>query len=245
MVGVTNFLKSRREKTLSANASMTAFSNIYFSGTTFTLWRKARVFTQTYSKGLVLDAGSGHGGWRDYIEQNAERREALDWQAREGESLDWIADLTDMPQVPSDRFDAAICHQVMEHISKPRNALKEIHRVMKPGAHLVMSVPHLSRLHELPHDYYRYTPQGLKIIAEQCGFEPITIQTYGGLATFIHHQISTVFIGLASITRPTALIATGINAPFTLLAAGVDHLIDRNSFMPNGIIAVLRKPAEI
>ena len=242
MVGLANFLKIRRNKVLDENASMTSFFNQHFSGTTYTQWRKCRHLTTQYSKGIVLDAGCGRGGWRDYILKNAARRESLDWKAREGESLDWEADLTHMPEVPSERFDSIICHQVFEHISEPRKAFAELWRVLKPGGHFVISVPHLSRLHELPHDFYRYTPQGLSAMAEQSGFEVLEMQTYGGLATFIHHQFSTVFIGLASVTSITGKIAGLINAPFTLLSSGIDAVTDRKALMPNGVIAVLFKP---
>lgn len=242
MASIIDILKRRRNKTLDANASMTSFFNQYFSGTTYSQWRKCRHLTRQYSEGIVLDAGCGRGGWRDYILEKAQRRESLDWEARKGETLDWEADLTHMPEVPSERFDSVICHQVFEHISEPRKAFEELYRVMKPGAHFVISVPHLSRLHELPHDFYRYTPQGLSAMAEQCGYDIVEVQTYGGIATFIHHQFSTAFIGLASITSLTGKIAGLINAPLTLLSTGVDALIDRKSLMPNGVIAVLRKP---
>jgi len=242
VVGISEFLKTRRNKVLDVNASMTSFFNQYFSGTTYSQWRKCRDITKQYSSGIVLDAGCGRGGWRDYILQNAERRESLDWTAREGETLDWEADLTDMPEVPSGRFDAIICHQVFEHISEPRKAFGELYRVMKPGGFFVISVPHLSRLHELPYDFYRYTPQGLSVIAEQCGFEVKQLQTYGGIATFIHHQFSTVFIGLASVTNVTGKAAGLINAPFAVLSTGIDAIMDRKALLPNGIIAVLQKP---
>jgi len=79
-------------------------------------------------------------------------------------------------------------------------------------------------------------------MAEQSGYEVLEMQTYGGLATFIHHQISTVFIGIASVTGITGKLAGLINVPFTLLSSGIDALTDRKALMPNGVIAVLRKP---
>jgi len=241
MSGFASFLKSRRHKTLDKDASMNSFENVYFSGTTYSLWKGGRNVTSRYSQGIVLDAGSGRGGWRDVILENAEKREALDWQALEGEHLDWEADLVNMPHVPSGRFDTVVCHQVLEHINEPGKAISELNRVLKSGGHLVVSVPHLSRLHELPHDYFRYTPNGIKFIAEQQGFEAVEIITYGGMLTFLHHQFSTIIIGLASIFRPLGLITIYLNAPLSWFSNFLDRFLDRKSYMPNGVIAVFRK----
>lgn len=241
MTSITAYLQTSRNENLDRNALVDYFDNIYFSGTTYSLWKEARSLTAAYSKGTVLDAGSGRGGWREVIEENGAVREALDWQQLEGEKLDWVGDLTDMPQVPDDRFDSVVCHQVLEHIAEPAKALQEMHRVLKPEGHLVLSVPHLSRLHELPHDYFRYTPNGIAALAEQTGFEVEQISTFGGVFTFLHHQFSTILVGLASVTSVTAKLAICINAPLSLLSTGLDHLLDRKRHMPNGIIAVLKK----
>lgn len=241
MSGLASYLKSRRNKLLDKDASMNSFENIYFSGTTYSMWKGARDLTSKYSTGIVLDAGSGRGGWREIILENADKREGLDWQALEGEELDWVADLTDMPHVPSERFDAVVCHQVLEHVSEPVKALSEINRVLKTGGFFVLSVPHLSRLHELPHDYFRYTPNGIAFMAEQNGFEVKELKTYGGIFTFLHHQFSTVIIGLASVTSLTGKLVTFLNAPFSYIANLLDRILDRKSYMPNGVIAVLQK----
>ena len=241
MSGFASYLKSRRSEILDKDASMNTFENIYFSGTTYSLWKVARGLTAKYSTGVVLDAGSGRGGWREIILENAEKREGLDMQAHEGEELDWVADLTNMPNVPSDRFDAVVCHQVLEHVCEPEKALFEINRVMKPDAHLILSVPHLSRLHELPHDYYRYTPNGIAHMAEKCGFEIEEIKTTGGLLTFFHHQFSTLFIGLAAVNRITYKIASYLNAPISIVSTFLDRILDRKAMMPNCVVAILKK----
>lgn len=241
MSGLASHLKSRRNDMLNKDASMNSFQNIYFSGTTYSLWKTARDITSKYSTGIVLDAGSGRGGWRDIILENAEKREALDWQALEGEELDWVADLTNMPHVPTERFDTVVCHQVLEHISDPAKAMSEIGRVLKKNGHLVLSVPHLSRLHELPHDYFRYTPNGIAIMAEQNGFEIEKITTSGGLFTFLHHQFSTIFIGFATVTTITYKIATYINAPISMFTTLLDSVFDKRALLPNCVVAILKK----
>ena len=40
-----------------------------------------------------------------------------------------------------ERFDLVICAEVLEHVSSPKRAVSELLRVLKPGGHLVVSVP--------------------------------------------------------------------------------------------------------
>jgi ubiquinone/menaquinone biosynthesis C-methylase UbiE len=44
-----------------------------------------------------------------------------------------VADLYQMP-FPDGAFDAAFCHAVLQHLSDPHGALREMRRVMRPGA---------------------------------------------------------------------------------------------------------------
>jgi SAM-dependent methyltransferase len=239
---VLGFLKEARRKTLDQAPSAGAFANIYYSGTTYALWRAAEPVTRRCATGLVLDAGSGRGAWRDTIIRNGAVRESVDIAPKHGEQVTWIADLTDMPQVPSDRYDAAVCHQVLEHVPKPQAAIDEIYRTLKPGGILVISVPHLSRQHELPHDYFRFTPGGLARVLRDAGFEVEELTTYGGLLTFVHHQVSALLLGAAAILRPLYWVVTLLNAPFSIGAAATDRLIDRHGLLANGVLAVARKP---
>ena len=55
-----------------------------------------------------------------------------------------IADLHfDLHAIPleNDRFDVVFCNHVMEHVDDPIQCMKELFRVMKPGAWAIMQVP--------------------------------------------------------------------------------------------------------
>ncbi|MBI3963196.1 MAG: methyltransferase domain-containing protein [Deinococcus sp.] len=51
------------------------------------------------------------------------------------------AEATALP-FPAASFDAAICSEVLEHISDDLAALQELHRVLRPGGQLLVTVPH-------------------------------------------------------------------------------------------------------
>jgi len=47
------------------------------------------------------------------------------------------ADLTSLP-FPDDSFDAALCNHVFEYIPDDRKAMREVHRVLKPGGWAIL-----------------------------------------------------------------------------------------------------------
>ena len=237
MASLTHYLQKARLRTLDRQPEADAFANVYYSGTTYSLWKAARGPTLEHSVGLVLDAGSGRGAWASIICQRA-TRESVDIAPKSGEVVTWIADLTEMPVVPSGRYDAAVCHQVLEHVPDPAAAVRELHRVLKPGGALVISVPHLSRQHELPHDYFRFTPQGLQRLLEDAGFEVRSIAGYGGVLSFLHHQFATAFIGIAAVSPALHWLATALNAPLSVLSTKLDAVLDRGKLLAVGVVAV-------
>jgi SAM-dependent methyltransferase len=49
-------------------------------------------------------------------------------------------DLTDIPY-PDDTFDVEYCSHVLEHVDDDRGAMRELHRVLKPGGWAILQVP--------------------------------------------------------------------------------------------------------
>lgn len=70
-------------------------------------------------------------------------------------------DCTDMP-FKDNELDGVICSEVLEHVPDCLKAVDEIHRVLKPGGKLVLTVPFIFPLHA--RDYWRFTPRNLEYI---------------------------------------------------------------------------------
>jgi SAM-dependent methyltransferase len=85
--------------------------------------------------------------------------------------------------------DCAMATEVLEHCPYPEKTLTEIYRVLKPEGILLITVPFIWMLHEVPYDEYRYTPFALKRLVESSGFKVIELSALGGwnasLAQFI------------------------------------------------------------
>ena len=76
--------------------------------------------------------------------------------------------------------DTAFSSQVLEHVPEPWRMITEMARIIKPDGYLILSAPHIWGLHEVPHDYYRFTPYGLQFLVERAGLEKIEVLPMAG-----------------------------------------------------------------
>lgn len=213
----------------------------YFSASTLIHWQiMFDNFVPRYLYGNVLDAGCGHAPYLDLVKQYSTQLIPLDHNLSHPEQK-ICADICQLPLL-SNSIDSMLSIQVFEHVANPFEAIQEAGRVLKSGGVLLLSVPHISRLHELPHDYFRYTENGLKQLAQVGGFEVVKISPTGGLLTFLSHQVSLaflIFLWPFKMLRPAILL---INKMFiTKLTLFLDRLINTKELFPQGYVMVARK----
>jgi SAM-dependent methyltransferase len=71
---------------------------------------------------------------------------------------------------PDASFDWVVADQVLEHVGgDPATAVAEAHRVLRPGGTLVLTTCLMNPIHQEPDDYWRFTPQGLRFLAQRFG----------------------------------------------------------------------------
>jgi SAM-dependent methyltransferase len=87
-------------------------------------------------------------------------------------------------------FDTVLSVQVLEHTPEPGLLVKEMGRVLKPGGLLVLSAPFQFRLHEQPHDYFRYSPHGLRTLCEAAGLEIFETLHQGSMWSVIVQKLN-------------------------------------------------------
>lgn len=147
-------------------------------------------------RGRVIDLGCGIMPYAELLPPAVTAYHGLDITVRDSRPT-LIGDIQSLGMLADASFDSVVCLEVLEHVPDPAHAVGEIARVLADGGVLVLSAPHLSRLHEIPHDYYRYTEYGLRYLLEGHDLDLLSVQVRGGLFSFLGHQAATVLLGLA------------------------------------------------
>jgi SAM-dependent methyltransferase len=74
-------------------------------------------------------------------------------------------------------FDLVIAEQVLEHVLRPFQAVRNIYRMLRPGGWFVVATPFLIRVHAYPNDCTRWTETGLRHLLIEAGFTDEAIAT--------------------------------------------------------------------
>lgn len=137
-----------------------------------------------YLYGRCLDVGCGDQPYRPLLLQPPFQISELLALDRAGDrcqhtppDLVWEAGKIPLPDAS---IDSALCTEVLEHCPNPAELLAEVHRVLRPGSSLVLTLPFLWPLHEVPHDWCRYTPFALSHMFVEAGFQVHELRPLGG-----------------------------------------------------------------
>jgi hypothetical protein len=121
-------------------------------------------------------------------------REYVGADMREGPGVDRILDLHCI-DLPSDSVGTVICLDTLEHVERPREALREVHRILSPetGVAVISSVMDFP-IHDYPYDYWRFTPKAFESLLKP--FRQSFVG-YAGNETFPHTVVGVGFKGAA------------------------------------------------
>ena len=99
----------------------------------------------------------------DFIKIRYNRRSAID-------DINLENNLADFVLVPN----------LIHHVKDQDKLFSEMLRILKPGGRIYIFEAILRELHQIPDDYIRYTPYGLKAFLEKLGMKIEKIETTGG-----------------------------------------------------------------
>lgn len=132
-------------------------------------------FNQEFS---ILDVGSlsVNGSYREIFNKKNWKYTGVD--IVKGENVDIVLKnpFNWSKELKSDSFDIVVSGQTFEHIERPWEVIKEIHRVMKPGGICCIIAPSVGDYHEPP-DCWRFYSDGLKALAEYADLEVVSCIT--------------------------------------------------------------------
>jgi SAM-dependent methyltransferase len=105
----------------------------------------------------------------------------------EGVGVDLVADAHDLHMVPDNSVDLVYSVSVLEHVRYPQRVVKEMHRIIKPGGLVFISVPFIFPFHADPDDFYRFSYRGIDILCED--FERLDSGFSRGPASTMHQLL--------------------------------------------------------
>jgi SAM-dependent methyltransferase len=118
-----------------------------------------------------------------------------------------IGDLTVPGTLPDDTYDCIICTQVLPVLWEPGRAVEHLHRALKPGGTLLVTVPGITKAltPDRDHwgDWWRFTSSSLRRLAVEA-FGPdgqVFVEGFGNLqaATFFLHGLTVEELGPAGL----------------------------------------------
>jgi len=141
----------------------------------------------------VLDIGSRDGGLRRFLPAGV-RYQGIDITPEFAGPEVLVHDVSSGLPFPAGTYDCVFCIEVLEHVPNPYATLGEIHRVLKPGGVLALSVPNpyhvkeilwnLFRIPDRQGHIYGWTRQTMTRLGEMNGF-----RLDGVAGTYLHPPI--------------------------------------------------------
>jgi len=149
------------------------------------------------ARGKLLDVGCGDKQFESIFRPHVDHYFGIEHEAtffataanRGGARPDSFYDGNCLPFV-DESFDTVISIQVLEHTPQPRRLVSEMARVLRKDGTLILAAPFSFRLHEEPHDYFRYSPHGLRELCNEAGLVIDHVEQVGSLWSLVGHKLN-------------------------------------------------------
>jgi SAM-dependent methyltransferase len=159
--------------------------------------------------------------------------------------VDVIGTIEDLP-FRDGSMRCVISQEVFEHVPDPNRAAREVFRILAPGGKFYIQTPFILGIHGAPHDYWRFTRYGLRLLLARAGFEVEEIQPTLGSGTALY-QVAVEYSAsiAAALWKKLYLPVKGAAALLAVPLRLADFVTLKDSpfnRVPGGYYAIARKP---
>jgi len=143
-----------------------------------------------------------------------------------GEEVDVQGNLLHLP-VKDMSVDTIVCTGVLEHVSDPYLAVREIYRILKFGGRVFLETPFMQTFHASPKDFYRWTSDGLRQLMDS--FDILELHIVAGPASALAWQFQETMAMLFSMNNETLYkIGLRIFGWLAIPVSWLDILLEKN-----------------
>ena len=176
----------------------------------------------------ILDVGCGVKPYYPLFARVAASYVGVD--VVENPNAEVLGAVEDLP-IDDASFDLVLCVQVLEHCDDPAQAVRELRRVTAPGGRVLASTHGVQVYHPSPHDYWRWTHEGLaRLFESNAAWEQLDVVPGAGTASTLGMLLATfVEIGFRRAGMPS-------------VARGPVWALNRGGSALDRRVAMLREP---
>lgn len=200
-----------------------------------------------YAKGNLIDLGCGKVPLYETYKRHIVHNTCVDWENtfHKNPFIDVSSNLNDPLPFPNDEFDTILLSDVLEHISEPDKLWFEMARILKTDGRLILNVPFYYKIHEMPHDYYRYTEFALRRFAEKSGLKVLMLKPMGGIPEIMTDLTAKMIVNLPLIGKGFARLVQVLCQLLLKTKAGKRLSQKTGVHYPVGYFMVVEKPLPV
>ena len=201
------------------------------------LMRDIEQLAHGLSGSVVIDVGCGEQPYRPAL-RGFSRYVGFDSPSApdRGGNADVFGDAGALP-FATGCADAVLCTEVIEHVPDPAALLSEFSRVLNRDGAVLLTSPFTWQIHDEPHDYWRFTEYGLRLLFERAGFRVMALRsTNGFIGALLQAKCNLLMLGSGRFHPLVRPIVWLIQVVATALGP-----IDRNRRMTSNYVVLARK----
>lgn len=133
--------------------------------------------------------------------------------------------IEDLPYSYANTFGTAVCLNVLEHVNNPFRVFAALHQIMREGGLLVLETVFSFPYHPSPNDFWRFSPECLRHLAETAGFT--VLECDWRMTLLADKGIRTTQPGIDEPQEIRSVYATLIKGQNTMIGNGSRYVLPR------------------